>query len=77
MPLVLHLMLAIFFLYLTHNVQKVVEAHGSFHTATCTKPSCGQKAEMQQFWSDVVAGKVPVCSACGSLVKPGSLKLRA
>ncbi|XP_036884372.1 NAD-dependent protein deacetylase sirtuin-3, mitochondrial isoform X1 [Sturnira hondurensis] len=47
---------------------KLVEAHGSFASATCT--GCGKASTEQDFWAAVMADRVPRCAACSGLVKP-------
>uniref|UniRef100_A0A8C7XD84 NAD-dependent protein deacetylase n=1 Tax=Oryzias sinensis TaxID=183150 RepID=A0A8C7XD84_9TELE len=48
--------------------EKLVEAHGTFATATCT--SCLQKYKGEELQPAVMSGSVPKCSACGGVVKP-------
>uniref|UniRef100_A0A3P9J0N3 NAD-dependent protein deacetylase n=1 Tax=Oryzias latipes TaxID=8090 RepID=A0A3P9J0N3_ORYLA len=48
--------------------EKLVEAHGTFATATCT--SCLQKYKGEELRPAVMSGSVPECSACGGVVKP-------
>jgi len=47
---------------------KLVEAHGSFHTGTCLK--C--KKEYSQLWmkDQIFTDKIPTCESCGGVVKP-------
>ncbi|KAM5318800.1 NAD-dependent protein deacetylase sirtuin-3, mitochondrial isoform 2-T2 [Glossophaga mutica] len=47
---------------------KLVEAHGSFASATCT--ACGRAFPEQDFWAAVMADRVPRCTVCTGLVKP-------
>ncbi|XP_053923780.1 NAD-dependent protein deacetylase sirtuin-3, mitochondrial isoform X1 [Cuculus canorus] len=47
---------------------KLVEAHGTFATATCTV--CRRNFPGEEFRGDVMADKVPRCSVCTGLVKP-------
>ncbi|XP_071077462.1 NAD-dependent protein deacetylase sirtuin-3, mitochondrial isoform X2 [Desmodus rotundus] len=47
---------------------KLVEAHGSFSSATCTV--CGKASPDQDFWAAVMADRVPRCTVCTGLVKP-------
>ncbi|XP_035885833.1 NAD-dependent protein deacetylase sirtuin-3, mitochondrial [Phyllostomus discolor] len=47
---------------------KLVEAHGSFASATCT--SCGKASPEQDLWATVMADGVPRCAVCAGLVKP-------
>ncbi|XP_051001541.1 NAD-dependent protein deacetylase sirtuin-3, mitochondrial isoform X2 [Acomys russatus] len=47
---------------------KLVEAHGSFATATCTV--CRRSFPGEDLWADVMADKVPRCPVCTGVVKP-------
>lgn len=44
------------------NIEKVVECHGSFATATCTK--CGYKVSADAIRESVLAQKIPLCEKC-------------
>ncbi|KAI3377281.1 hypothetical protein L3Q82_008494, partial [Scortum barcoo] len=46
----------------------LVEAHGTFATATCTV--CRRKYEGEELRPDVMAGTVPKCPTCKGVVKP-------
>ncbi|KAJ8972478.1 hypothetical protein NQ314_000171 [Rhamnusium bicolor] len=46
------------------NIEKVIECHGSFATATCTK--CGHKVTADRIRDTVLAQKIPVCEVCHS-----------
>ncbi|NWW85698.1 SIR3 deacetylase, partial [Rhynochetos jubatus] len=48
--------------------ERLVEAHGTFATATCTV--CRRKFPGEDFRGDVMADKVPRCPVCTGLVKP-------
>ncbi|XP_032368249.1 NAD-dependent protein deacetylase sirtuin-3, mitochondrial [Etheostoma spectabile] len=48
--------------------EMLVEAHGTFATATCTV--CLRKYEGEELRSDVMAGAVPKCPTCKGVVKP-------
>ncbi|XP_072129035.1 NAD-dependent protein deacetylase sirtuin-3, mitochondrial isoform X3 [Mobula birostris] len=48
--------------------QKLVEAHGTFATATCTV--CRGSFTWEQLQGDVMEGKVPHCSSCSGVIKP-------
>ncbi|XP_078110982.1 NAD-dependent protein deacetylase sirtuin-3, mitochondrial isoform X1 [Sander vitreus] len=48
--------------------EMLVEAHGTFATATCTV--CRRKYEGEELRSDVMAGTVPKCPTCKGVVKP-------
>ncbi|NXI90627.1 SIR3 deacetylase, partial [Psophia crepitans] len=47
---------------------RLVEAHGTFATATCTV--CLRKFPGEDFRGDVMADKVPRCPVCTGVVKP-------
>nr|XP_047921257.1 NAD-dependent protein deacetylase sirtuin-3, mitochondrial isoform X2 [Anser cygnoides] len=47
---------------------RMVEAHGTFATATCTV--CRRKFPGEDFRGDVMADKVPHCRVCTGIVKP-------
>nr|XP_045008176.1 NAD-dependent protein deacetylase sirtuin-3, mitochondrial isoform X1 [Jaculus jaculus] len=47
---------------------RLVEAHGSFATATCTV--CRRSFPGEDIWADVMAGRVPSCPICTGVVKP-------
>ncbi|XP_026637501.1 NAD-dependent protein deacetylase sirtuin-3, mitochondrial isoform X2 [Microtus ochrogaster] len=47
---------------------KLVEAHGTFASATCTV--CRRSFPGEDFWTDVMADRVPHCSVCTGIVKP-------
>ncbi|XP_054432810.1 NAD-dependent protein deacetylase sirtuin-3, mitochondrial isoform X2 [Pteronotus mesoamericanus] len=47
---------------------KLVEAHGSFASATCTV--CGKPSPGEGFWAAVMEDRVPRCAACTGVVKP-------
>ncbi|CAI9546633.1 unnamed protein product [Staurois parvus] len=49
-------------------VDKLVEAHGSFSSATCTM--CLKEYPGKAFRDAVLESQVPRCSACGGLIKP-------
>lgn len=44
------------------QIDRVVECHGSFSTATCTK--CGYKVTADAIRDTVLAQKIPVCEKC-------------
>ncbi|XP_073460774.1 NAD-dependent protein deacetylase sirtuin-3, mitochondrial isoform X1 [Aquarana catesbeiana] len=48
--------------------EKLVEAHGSFSSATCTM--CLKEYPGKAFRDSVLESQVPRCSACGGLIKP-------
>ncbi|XP_074005263.1 NAD-dependent protein deacetylase sirtuin-3, mitochondrial [Numenius arquata] len=47
---------------------RLVEAHGTFATATCTV--CRRKFPGEDFRGDVMADKVPHCPVCTGVIKP-------
>jgi len=47
----------------------LIEAHGSFATASCIAKRCGATADVAAVRAAVDAGTVPRCEACGGLVK--------
>lgn len=48
----------------------LLEAHGSFATASCIEAGCGVAADVAAVRAAVDAGRVPSCTACAGLVKP-------
>ncbi|KAJ8919627.1 hypothetical protein NQ315_006153 [Exocentrus adspersus] len=44
------------------SIENVIECHGSFATATCTK--CGRKVTAEQIRETVLAQKIPSCEVC-------------
>ncbi|XP_071974155.1 NAD-dependent protein deacetylase sirtuin-3, mitochondrial [Engystomops pustulosus] len=48
--------------------EKLVEAHGSFASSTCTM--CLKEYPGETFRNSVMKSEVPRCSACGGLIKP-------
>ncbi|XP_053368510.1 NAD-dependent protein deacetylase sirtuin-3, mitochondrial [Clarias gariepinus] len=48
--------------------KKLVEAHGTFVTATCTV--CRREYQGEDLRSDVLEGTVPHCSHCKGVIKP-------
>ncbi|XP_058382014.1 NAD-dependent protein deacetylase sirtuin-3, mitochondrial [Diceros bicornis minor] len=47
---------------------KLIEAHGSFASATCTV--CQTPSPGEDFWADVLVDRVPRCPVCTGIVKP-------
>lgn len=47
---------------------KLVEAHGSFASATCTV--CQRSWPGEDIWADVMEDRVPLCPVCTGVVKP-------
>lgn len=48
--------------------EKLVEAHGTFSSATCTM--CLKEYPGKTFQDAVMESQVPCCSSCGGLIKP-------
>lgn len=46
------------------GIQRVVQCHGSFATATCTDPRCGYHADGESIRADILAKRVPSCPRC-------------
>ncbi|XP_018320883.2 NAD-dependent histone deacetylase sirtuin-1 [Agrilus planipennis] len=44
------------------NIDRVIECHGSFATASCT--NCGQKASADEIRDTVLSQKIPLCTRC-------------
>uniref|UniRef100_A0AC11BZU6 Sirtuin 3 n=1 Tax=Ovis aries TaxID=9940 RepID=A0AC11BZU6_SHEEP len=47
---------------------KLVEAHGSLASATCT--TCRRPYPGEDFWADVMVDRVPRCPVCSGVTKP-------
>ncbi|XP_045872964.1 NAD-dependent protein deacetylase sirtuin-3, mitochondrial isoform X1 [Meles meles] len=47
---------------------KLVEAHGSFASATCTV--CQRPSPGEDIWADVSVDRIPRCPVCTGIVKP-------
>ncbi|KAJ5089495.1 hypothetical protein N7532_008179 [Penicillium argentinense] len=52
--------------------EKIVQCHGSFATATCTK--CHFKVSGDTIFSDIKEGNIPECSACRQSIEAEALK---
>jgi len=48
--------------------EKLVEAHGTFHTARCIK--CGKEYSQDWMKEKVFSDEIPYCTECSALVKP-------
>ncbi|GAB6020137.1 NAD-dependent protein deacetylase sirtuin-3, mitochondrial [Chamberlinius hualienensis] len=48
--------------------EKLVESHGSFFTAKCTK--CQKSYVEEEFKDQVMAQQIPKCSSCNGVIKP-------
>uniref|UniRef100_A0A8C4MAE3 NAD-dependent protein deacetylase n=1 Tax=Equus asinus TaxID=9793 RepID=A0A8C4MAE3_EQUAS len=47
---------------------KLIEAHGSFASATCAV--CRTPSPGEDFWADVMVDRIPRCPVCTGIVKP-------
>ncbi|CAH8678188.1 unnamed protein product [Schistosoma rodhaini] len=50
--------------------EKLVEAHGTFHTGHCIK--CNQQHDFEFMLNEILAERVPHCLKCKNVVKPGN-----
>lgn len=55
-------------LHLDAGSQRVLEVHGSYRQARCV--GCGATYALDAILARVASGRLPVCDACGDLVKP-------
>lgn len=46
------------------GIDRVMQCHGSFATASCTNPDCGYKCKGSQIAKAIFSQTVPVCPAC-------------
>lgn len=46
------------------GIQRVVQCHGSFATATCTDPRCGYHTKGENIRADILAKRIPSCPRC-------------
>merc|ERR1712223_1369984 len=46
------------------GISNVVQCHGSFATATCTKPSCRAKVVADEIKKDIFDQRIPYCQIC-------------
>ncbi|KAI3484021.1 hypothetical protein L1887_53036 [Cichorium endivia] len=46
------------------GIERVLQCHGSFATASCTDPTCGYKCNGRQIAKDIFVQTVPACPAC-------------
>ena len=57
------------------GIQKVIECHGSFATATCTR--CSIKVDGSAIKEDIFEQKIPICSLCNpNMSSPRSADLK-
>ena len=49
--------------------REVIEVHGSLREAVC--PSCAAREPIESVLQQLAAAPVPVCAACGEVLKPG------
>ncbi|NXE02549.1 SIR2 deacetylase, partial [Chaetorhynchus papuensis] len=52
----------------------LVEAHGTFFTSHCLRPSCRQRYGLAWMRERIFSSLVPKCEKCQGLVKPGELQ---
>lgn len=50
--------------------EKLVEAHGTFHTNHCVKKKCRKEYSMEWMKERIFKDEIPECEKCKSLVKP-------
>ncbi|XP_064484920.1 NAD-dependent protein deacetylase sirtuin-2-like [Ornithodoros turicata] len=50
--------------------EKLVEAHGTFHTSHCLDPECNTEYSLQWLREKIATEAVPVCPHCNTPVKP-------
>ncbi|NXU40438.1 SIR2 deacetylase, partial [Drymodes brunneopygia] len=53
------------------NPELLVEAHGTFYTSHCLRPSCQQRYDLTWMRERIFSSLVPKCDKCQGLVKPG------
>ena len=46
------------------GIERVIQCHGSFASATCTDPRCGYRMDGKEIRDDILAKRVPVCPKC-------------
>ena len=46
------------------GINNVVQCHGSFATATCTRPSCRAKVSADEIKESIFAQRIPYCQTC-------------
>lgn len=49
---------------------KVVDAHGTFHTSHCINPSCRKLYTLEWMREKIFSDEVPTCTECQDTVKP-------
>lgn len=54
-------------------VDKLVEAHGSFATSTCTNAKCATAYPLSYMKERIVKDVVPLCERCGVVIKPDAV----
>ena len=59
------------------GIERVLQCHGSFASATCTDPSCGYKAPGSSIKEDIFAQRVPSCPRCEERRAKGRKRRRA
>lgn len=50
--------------------EKIVEAHGTFHTSHCINTDCNQEFSLDWLREKIETEAVPLCPSCSSPVKP-------
>ncbi|WFD30264.1 NAD-dependent histone deacetylase sir2 [Malassezia sp. CBS 17886] len=48
------------------GIERVVQCHGSFASATCTDPCCGHTVDGRAIRDDIFAQRVPMCGRCAA-----------
>ena len=56
------------------GISNVVQCHGSFATATCTKPACRAKVSADQIKKDIFEQRIPYCQVCSKDYKEPQAK---
>ncbi|KAM7288570.1 putative sirtuin type [Ixodes scapularis] len=51
-------------------VEKIVEAHGTFHTSHCINPACNRIFTLDWLRDKIAKDIVPFCPVCSSVIKP-------
>lgn len=50
--------------------EKIVEAHGTFHTSHCMNRSCKKEYKLEWMKEKIFRDEVPSCTECNSVIKP-------
>uniref|UniRef100_A0A6B0VB07 Putative sirtuin 5 n=1 Tax=Ixodes ricinus TaxID=34613 RepID=A0A6B0VB07_IXORI len=51
-------------------IEKIVEAHGTFHTSHCINPKCNRIFTLSWLRDKIATDTVPFCPVCSSIIKP-------